>query len=319
MKMISWIIGCAIQITLIRFDSLKCLIVFSNWVFLKSQNFISQNPSSWNWLYEALLIGNQDMVRANPLMQSFLILGIYHLIVVSGSHVVNVHHWTRRFTIFLPQSLTHLIVTIVLIAFTFANRLQASCVRAVIHLGLGKLFKISSLAQADLQFLTTCVCLLLSPQWVESLSFQLSSAASLGLCIAASLQIQNSFKRRCMQSLLCTLVMTPLLYSIQPCLSWLIIPTNILAAPVFEFILLPLSFLNVVCPLLRPILEPVLEILFNLTRFLSEFENPVLCFEERNLKTWGFIYVSIVYFLWRLLLPSLTRYLFWKSQRQKHN
>jgi ComEC/Rec2-related protein len=319
MKLVSWILCTALQVALFKLDCLSALNLLAEKTYQQCEIFIRSHPSSWNWLYEALLIGNQDNVREHPLLQSFLILGIYHLIVVSGSHVQSVHHWTRRCTFFLPKNIAGTVIMMALMLFALANRLQAACMRALFHFIISKFYRPSVLLQADLQFVVTCICLLLRPEWVASLSFQLSCAASLGLTIADSFTIKSAFRKRTVQALTCTLAMAPLLFAIQPCLSWLIMPANILAAPLFELVLVPLCALNVFLPFVRIVTEPFLVLVFKFTSLISQFENPTLCFDERRMKIWGFVYITFVYFCWRLFLPVLARVSFWKSQRSPHH
>ena len=275
--------------------------------------------TDWSWFYEAILIGRDEGLRTQNALQSFFTLGLYHLIVVSGSHVLALEKLIGHCFFFISVKKRKILVTFFLVFFCVINRLQASCVRAFVSWILVQRRSGSTPLQGDLQFVVTCLCLTLQPSWINSLSFQLSCGATLGLAIASSFKLQGFFSKKFASTFFCGVVTSPLILCVQPCLSWLVIPANTFAMPLFEGVLMPISLLNVtvgaVFQNVTHLLEKVFLWVFGLSDYLAQFEKPLLCLDERKLANWGLIYLLMVYVIWRLFLPLFFRLQFWKNQQ----
>ncbi len=317
MKTIVWILVAVFQVFLLNHNLVDSCHEVTSFFHGAAKAFINRTQSPWNWFYGAILIGEDEGIRNNLQIQSFLTLGLYHLIVVSGSHIRGLQVVVTSTTNWLPPRIQSWIVTLVLISFTLVNRMQASCMRAFLAWCLGSFGQkkfFGPRSDADLNMVVICLCLAIEPAWAKSLSFQLSCSATLGLSIVRSLELEKGIGNRIAESFFCTLLTAPLVFSIQPCLSWLVIPSNTLALPFFELILMPVSLLSILLPFIRPLTDHVLIFVFGFCSWLSQFENPLFCFEERKLDSWGLVYIVFVYLSWRLVLPYYHRHRFWKNQ-----
>jgi ComEC/Rec2-related protein len=316
MKIVIWVTLAVLQCALLKFNVLDMGLKFSQDCHSFVFHLIESHPSPWNWFYEAILIGRDDGLRNQGILRSFFVLGLYHLIVVSGSHVLALEKIIATAFFFLPPRSKKYLAFTSLVVFCLINRLQASCVRAFVSwLVVQKMGKVKATLQGDLQFIVTCLCLFFEPQWVTSLSFQLSCGATLGLAIASSFHLKKQVSKRFASTFFCALMTSPLIFCIQPCLSWLVIPANTFAMPLFEGVLMPLSLINVFIPPLGHFTEHLFSLIFGISDFVARFEKPLLCLDERKLAAWGLIYLMGVYCAWRFSLPWFYRQRFWQSQK----
>jgi ComEC/Rec2-related protein len=315
MKSLAWILGSLAQAHLIQSDVLAWGQALAQEAHLKAVSAIGSNPSPWTWFYAAILAGADEEVRWRPELQAFMTLGLYHLIVVSGSHVHAIQKMMDWFVRPFPKALRLLAVFLSLVGFALINRLQPACFRAVIAWVLGLAAKPTPARNADIQLVVACACLLLAPQWSRSVSFQLSCAASLGLAIVAGFEIRNPWHKRFQTALTCTVLMLPLLSQFQSCFSWLVLPANTLALPILESGLLPVSLLNVLFPWIRPLTEPLVQAVFGISDAVVTAGGPAMCFDERKMKSWGMLYLASLYGCWRLVLPLWLRRKFKVSQQ----
>lgn len=314
MKILIWITIAAAQTIFLKLNCFDFFQGLSEKSHLFALHLLEGHPSPWNWFYEAILIGRDEGLRSQPYLQSFFVLGLYHLIVVSGSHVLALEKIISTVFFFLPPKLKKTVIWTALILFCFVNRLQASCVRAFVSwLVMQKKFLKTPL-QGDLQMIVTCLCLLFQPVWVKSLSFQLSCGATLGLAMASSFKASHKIKKKILSTFFCAVVTSPLIFCVQPCLSWLVIPANTFAMPLFEGILMPLSLFNIFIRPLNFLTEKIFVFVFGISDFFAQFEKPLLCLDERRLAIWGIIYLFSVYFAWRFCLPWFLRQRFWQNQ-----
>jgi len=271
MKACAWIIVAALQIILLKHNLFDSFQPLADFFYNGALHLIEGHPSPWNWFYEAILIGKDEGLRARPTLQAFFTLGLYHLIVVSGSHVLALEKIISIMTFFLPKKIQKILIVLGLIMFSLVNRLQASCVRALIAWFFSNRVSLKPSHNADLQMVITCFCLIVEPQWASSLSFQLSCAATLGLAISGSLSFKNKWYRRLGSTFLCTLTTAPLIYCVQSCLSWIIVPANTIGMPLFEGILMPISLVNVFVHQVASFTEPIFNFVFGLSDYVASF------------------------------------------------
>ncbi len=318
MKLVIWVGVALLQILFIKLNFLNSLEKISLGFHLAAYHFLEKIPSSWNWFFEAILIGRNEGLRGRPEMQSFFTLGIYYLLVVSGIHVLALEKALQKSFRFFPTKVKNRLVFFSLLVFCLINRNQPPCFRALISYLLNKNMGTKPVLQGDLQFIITCLCLSIQPAWISSLSFQLSCAATLGIAMASSFKVKHHFGRRLLSTVLCTVSMGPLLFYIQPCVSWLIIPANIVALPLFEALIMPMSLITAVAQPLYRISEKILAAIFKLTTYFAYFEKPALCLDEQKLKAWGLIYIVALYSIWRLIIPMFYSTRFWQEQDRVH-
>lgn len=301
--------GC--QVLIFQTDLINALLPLANDTHHIALQWIQQNDSPWNWLYAAIVLGHDEGIRHLPMVASFITLGLYHLIVVSGGHINALEFIVEKVTTPFPTWARKTLTLTTLSIFTFANRLQAACMRASLSWIVKILFPFKC---PEDQFFCGALCLLiLQPSWVHSLSFQLSCGASLALVCSRQFQMPQKIFQQFLTTLLVTLFIAPLLFRIQPCQSWLTLASNTLIKTPFEIFLFPAALLASIIPIFKPLVDPVLLLIQNSTGSIAQFAEPHLCLES-EVGPWGFPYVSCLYFSWRLVLPHAARKTFWSKQ-----
>jgi ComEC/Rec2-related protein len=314
------VICISILLLQIFFTRLNCFDVgqkLADSLHLYAFNFLEKSPSSWNWFYEALLIGREEALRAQPILQSFLVIGLYHMMVGTGTHVLALEVILLKLFFFVPVKMRKPIVLLLLILFCFVNRLKPPCVRAVISRILFFKKPKGAFLQVDSQMIVTFFCLTLEPQWSLSLSFQFSCAATMALAMAATFHnSERPFSQKIISASLCSIVTFPLVLGLQPCVSWMVVPMNTIALPLFEGVFMPISILTIVLRPVSTITEKILNFIFSVSDYLAQFEKPLVCLDERKMASWGLIYLCAVYCAWRFVLPWFFRRRFWRNQNQ---
>jgi competence protein ComEC len=143
-------------------------------------------------LLKAFLCGKP--LNNGPLQDLWMQTGLYHLLVVSGGHLVLLEwalaaaeNFFRRRQI-LPKTLVSVISVLILLGFTLMTGFQAPLVRALIARGLGFSSEYLRLNWTASQLVTISgmLCLVLSPAWLTSRSLLMSWLAALALTTARS-------------------------------------------------------------------------------------------------------------------------------------
>ncbi|MBY0313949.1 MAG: ComEC/Rec2 family competence protein [Bdellovibrionales bacterium] len=174
-------------------------------------------------------------------MQIFLDTGLYHLLIVSGSHLIFIAGILARLN--LKSRRWHWIG---LLTYACMCLLSPPISRSFLQLTLSELSARRNLfwTQEQVVFYTGIACLLLFPDWFFSFSFVLSWTASLTLCFTRRLFVQHCL-------IFC--FMWPLLRNTSP---WSIL-SNFLISPLFSLGLFPASVLTFLIPGLNSITEPL--------------------------------------------------------------
>lgn len=147
---------------------------------------ISRIPDSqYSSLYQALCCG-AAIPQNSPVMLLFRHLGLVHLLVVSGLHLVLIEK-----AIVLALGWAGPVAKksyLFLFPIVFICRFQPPIVRAFLHICVGKLNSEFHLnwGRSLLTLISGMIGVVLFPQWLTSLSFQLSFGASLIACLPIS-------------------------------------------------------------------------------------------------------------------------------------
>lgn len=170
---------------------------------------------------------------------SFKNLGLYHLLVVSGSHLI----FLENLLSLALKGRLRIFVGPALLVFTFYTGLQPPCLRAFVQWCLQLVSKQQKLFLRPWQIcgLSGCLSLLLFPHWLNSYSFLLSWCCSLALSISPML-----VSKRYAPIVFYVLMLPALLRMAPP--HPLSIAVNILLAPIFGFLLLPVGLLTLIFP-----------------------------------------------------------------------
>lgn len=235
-------------------------------------------------------IQNQELHRAffcgqslseSPLKKLFVSGGLYHLLVVSGSHLIFVTSFLGHC---VKGRLAKYITAPVLGVFTLATGFQAPLVRALFAMVLEEISNKQKLFwHRDVIIVGSgLICLLCFPEWMQSQSLILSWTASLAICQGRTL-IQKSVL---------------VFFMMLPCLwGWgqfnpLTILSNLFLGPLISFLIL----LSGIILLLSPSLS---ELMLNSSVWILEISNEVIAptvstkpFSKTLL--WGYLCLSTI-------------------------
>jgi len=180
----------------------------------------------------------KSMICGNPLSspswnQLLTQVGLIHIIVVSGAHLILIKKFLNLFRLNRP------IVCICEIIYCFFTGLQAPVVRAFLsqidYLNLKSSLKIIFVIQ-----LALCVF----PSWIKSASFQMSICASLALNMIALNKEKISIL---FYPVIVQIYLIPFLKNF----SLVAIFSNTFIAPIYEILFLVLGFLNFLIPVAK--------------------------------------------------------------------
>lgn len=273
-----WIIGRTLLNRTTFWLNDKCVQQFSS----------PTTPELTHQLGSALICGRS--LPSGPLRSLFIDLGLYHVLVVSGSHLALITA-TLMF-LFSPSSQVALPL---LWIYSLATGLQAPVLRALFEWSLRTPERPSWISQV----LAVALCLVFQPDWVNSRSLFLSALAR--QCLAPA---NNPF----WTALKIQFFLWPLLWDLQnPTVLSLVASTSL--AFLIELVLFPILALYFLFPFLT--FEPLLQILVTLlqeiqslfagTRMALPLKPPqpiiiywlmVFCllqwFEQKKLRSWYF-------------------------------
>lgn len=233
------------------------------------KNCLSLLPNS-NYLSinQALLCG--ENLKEESLKQLFIQSGLYHIVVVSGAHLVFFAFLLNLFFKYLisdkHKMIRHIFIFAFFLIYTLACQLQPPLVRACLSSFILFFSEKMKLNYSDLTILLLSVfaSLLFSPHWVNSLSLLLSATASLALFLTRT---KKSFPFQ--KQVLIYFLIAPLLFgwgNLHP----LTIPLNVFLAPVVSAVLLPITILTIPFRFLVPVSDFIMSLFLKILLFICD-------------------------------------------------
>ena len=155
-----------------------------------------------NQLAKALLIGQKNSIDPNTI-EAYTVLGIVHIIAISGMHIDLVANYLTKMTGWLPQHrslqfLELVFLTTVIITYTLIAGASPSVIRAAVFFCLFKIGSYFNLHKYVLNSIAggLLIILLFNHQTIKHIGWQLSYAAVLGIHlvhprISAMIQLKN--------------------------------------------------------------------------------------------------------------------------------
>lgn len=138
-------------------------------------------------LLKALVVGDRTDLFAEGLYQEVKVLGLAHLVAVSGSHLVIVNAFVLMLLrlLHLPRKITYVVQIAFLFAYLVMVGFPISCLRAACMsiVGLLAMFTIRRSHALSALGATTIVLLALDPSSAFSISFALSVLSTMGIVI----------------------------------------------------------------------------------------------------------------------------------------
>jgi predicted membrane metal-binding protein len=205
--------------------------------------------SEYRIIYQAILCGRK--ISTSSYFAQLSTLGIVHVIVVSGAHLIILLQLIQTITL---NKISKIILIFLLFLFVLCCQAQAPVFRAWIFLLIKyfsdrlKLFNSKSFNI----LLSVVICLSIEPANFFSLSLPMSWLACLAILKGSNIFIQSA---------LCYIFILPLLMGFQILHPWTI-AINTLITPVICLILFPMTALSFIFPPLTPFSDQIWSWLF---------------------------------------------------------
>ncbi len=239
---------------------------------------------AWTPIYSALVCGQR--LAEGEIKKTFMALGIIHLMVISGAHLI----FLERMWSLLPAfRFKTFILVLFLFTYSLSAGLKPPVLRALFSLLLSRLnrkFKFFWSPYWRVQ-ISGMLCLLCQGAWFHSMSLQLSWIASMGM--------SNPYMSRLKSCCITFLLVLPVI-SAWSALHPLSILINWLVVPLAGGVILPLSILLVPFPFLRPFVNWLWEKglnMMNVLRPLMENQGMELSWSLSSFGMW--IYIAVVF------------------------
>jgi ComEC/Rec2-related protein len=239
-----WLLAL-ILILIIFMTDFDLFVGISNLTNILHVQCLNLTPESlYSNIYAALVCGKA--LDGLELAQNFKNLGIYHVIIVSGSHLIFLSSIIEFLTLGksgekFGKKLRYAAFPILFI-YSLATGFQPPVVRAFISIVINAFQQKKKLFwnQNEVVFISLLICLAFFDPWKDSYSLLLSYVASVSLSLSSK---SNSLKKHFI--IYCLILPFLLPMSAPSPLSFL---SNFLLAPFIGAILFPLSFIAYIVP-----------------------------------------------------------------------
>ncbi|MCC6138752.1 MAG: ComEC/Rec2 family competence protein [Bdellovibrionaceae bacterium] len=232
-------------------------------------------------IYNGLVCGSRNIGGSTESL--FISTGLYHLIVVSGSHLIFIETLLKK----LPQRF-QCINGILLFLFSWMCLLNAPIGRALVsyslHHASRKFFLF--LRQDQIVLAAGLISLLVFPEWITSVSLQLSWMAALCMSLPAS---------KTLKAFLCLLYIAPLLGLQNPLWAF----NNIFFIALFDAVLFPFTALSLFIPYSSWCADQIWRGVLFLLTYLPASEPNAKNFETLSMIwNWFFIFAAQLLHYW---------------------
>ena len=240
-------------------------------------------------LYSAFICG--ERLPEGEIKKTFIALGIIHLMVISGAHLIFLERIWNLLPVFRFKNI---ILALFLLIYSMSAGLNPPILRALFSLLLTRMNKELKLFWSPYVrvHISGLLCLLCQSAWFHSLSLQLSWIASMGM--------SNHHLSRLKSCVLTFLLILPIVsqwsgsHPLSIILNWLI-------TPLAGCVLLPLSLLTIPFPFLRVFTDKMWKHflhLMNVFRPLMENKGVELAWSLSSFQIW--IYICVFFILFQL-------------------
>ena len=257
------------------------------------KNYFAKLPRIVSFMISEMILAENPDSKNKIILDNYRNLGVIHLLSISGLHV-------GLYTVFISTICTLLkrdeyetlfICTTFLIAEIFLADFQAGFVRASLGYFLGKVFALGNipLAKGDRLGLVTIIHLGIKPTLFLNCGAILSYLLVLGLEIIGE---KNPLK----QGFFLNLLTTPILLNNFYQFNFFTIVFNLLIVPVFNFCLLPLTFLGAISFKLLPgatyFIEKIFTLIMNSISMVAQTKLGMIIFGK--ITWWQTIFLLII-------------------------
>ncbi len=262
---------CIITFTLLS-SHLACVLNFPSEIVSGPHNFCLKIAPSGQFieLYQAIVCG--ETISNPQFLKSFRDSGLMHIMVVSGSHLL-----TLRSLILWPRLQIPL-----LILYCCVTNFQPPVVRGIVQLVLQESVKPLNWSANTCVFVSGLLTWSLRPEWISSLSFQLSWMCALAL----SMTEKRSLLFRVSVLYFCTAIILAQFQWPHP----VSILMNATLAPFIGAFLFPVSLLTFAFPFISPLTDFLWAALLATCSFITDGILMFPGFEVGTLKIWILIW-----------------------------
>jgi len=260
------------------------------------QRVASGEKSPWDVIYSAIVCGKR--LPEGELKKTFQFLGIIHLMVISGAHLI----FLEKMWNLLPNfRFKNAFLSLFLLMYSMSAGMRPPVLRALFSLLLRRLntnLKLFWSPYWRVQ-LSGLLCLFCHTTWFNSLSLQLSWLASMGMA---------NYKLSRLKSCALTFILILPIVSQWGGLHPLSIVINWVITPFFSCLLLPLSLLIIPFPFLRPLTDWLwakIIYMMNMAEPLMIYKGIELNWSLSSFQIW--LYIGCVFILFQLFFIISTR------------
>ncbi|WEV39468.1 DNA internalization-related competence protein ComEC/Rec2 [Lactobacillus sp. ESL0680] len=233
---------------------------YFHYLRFKLQSYFQKMPRILGFFSSELILGENPNQDNQQILDNYRDLGVIHILSISGLHVgiyalvISTLCYYLKFT----EEETFGCCLIILVAGVFLSNGQAGFVRASLTYLLGKIFSFKGwqIKHFDLLGLTCLVHLLLNPRLMMGTSAILTYTLTFGLEMTDKMPNLK-------QSAMLNLLLTPLLLVYFFQFNLLTVLFNLLVVPYFNWVVMPLTFINLVVFSWNPHLSIIFEYLLN--------------------------------------------------------
>ena len=241
---------------------------------------------TWTVVYSAIVCG--ERLPEGELKKTFIALGIIHLMVISGAHLIFLE---KAWGLLPPFRFKNSLLALFLITYSLSAGLNPPVLRALFSLMLSRVNHELKLFWSP--YLRVCLsgllCLLCQGAWFHSLSLQLSWIASMGM--------SNPYFSRVKSCIITFILILPVVSSWSSVHPFSII-INWLMVPLAGSVLLPFSLLIIPFPFIRPFVNFLWEWFLhglNFLRPLMENQGIQLDWAFGSFGMW--FYISLIFII----------------------
>ena len=223
----------------------------------------------------------------------YISTGLIHLFVVSGAHLILLEKILQK-SFLKIKKISYFFILIILFIYCLACELNPPIARSFISLVISS-YLIRRHVRWPMSFrllIVGLITLVLNPAWANSVSLQLSWIAGLVAAINSTYFTKHTAFFR--QSLFFLLLWPMLIYLSVP--SNLTILTNLILAPLLEFVLFPLSLLTWFFPKIHFVFDLFIEYLNVLLSALEIKKISQKSLSFSTLSNWGWVFIFLLHF-----------------------
>lgn len=222
----------------------------------KLKMFFKKMPPILSFFSSELILGENPSQDYQSILDNYRDLGVIHILSISGLHVgiYTLAISTFCYYLKLTEGETFSCCLLVLLIGIFLSNNQAGFIRASLTYTLGQVFRMNKipLSKPDLLGLTAILHLAVNPRLMMGTGALLSYVLALGLIMTKNM---SNFK----QSVALNFLLTPLLLFHFFQFNFLTVIFNLLIVPYFNWIVMPVTFINLLIFSLKPGISKMFE------------------------------------------------------------